>query len=132
MIDSFGNVVLDSGIVADDKEQDRLQRLFAQKLGRSYANGTKALKRTRRRRDSSEHDELIKRLLAFRENYEADLRKTETRSVGVAGEQSKRDSGDSECLKEVDKTTVSNAHDNLLPFKALPITSDKTPSIKSP
>ena len=129
MLDSNGNIVPNSEIVADEKERFRLIRLREQHHG--ITRGKASPNRLSRRRENY-HDEVAKRLLKLREDYEAEeRRKTEIGSVTAASEQSKRDISDSECLKEVDKVTDFEATDNLLPFSTLPITSDKTSNIKS-
>jgi hypothetical protein len=73
-IDSYGNIVPNSEIIADEKERARLQRLREHLHG--LTRGEASPKRLSHRRENC-HDAVVKRLLELRENYEADLRKSE-------------------------------------------------------
>ena len=79
----YGIIVPNSGIVADEKERARLQRLFSRKLGHTLDfDRSPALKRLRRRRENCQ-DEVVKRLLKLREDYETDLHKAKAENVQI-------------------------------------------------
>ena len=80
-IDLHGNIVPNSGIVADEKERCRLIRLRERLHGLTR---DEAPKRLSRRRENC-HDEVVKRLLELREDYEAEeRRKTEAEIAQIA------------------------------------------------
>src|SRR5262249_26667440 len=79
MIDSNGNIVPDSGIVADEKERFRLIRLREHLHGLTRSGASQSRKRLLRRRDNWD-DEVVKRLLKLREDYEADQRRAKAES----------------------------------------------------
>jgi hypothetical protein len=73
MIDSNGNIVPNSEIVADEKERFRLIQLREHLHGLTRSEASQSRKRLSRRRENCQ-DEVVKRLLKLREDYQAEWR----------------------------------------------------------
>jgi hypothetical protein len=90
MIDSYGNVVPSSEIICTEGERHRLIRVRERLHGYVCADAPSPKRSSRRGNDC--HDAVVKRLLELRENYEADLRKSEAGADKNGGQRGLSDS----------------------------------------